>query len=900
MTVPDRLPPRAATRSLQEDWLFRPDPEDRGLDAGWHDPENEWAEARSVSLPFAWQEADDLREYTGVGWYRRSIEDFPTFDEECALLRFGAVDHAATVWVDGTRVGTHEGGYLPFGMDVTDALDDGPSEVVVRVEDPDDGAEILHGKQADGWYTPVSGIWQSVDLLVVPVERVSGAYATPDLDADAVTVDAETTFDAGGTGRRVTVTVRDGDGDVLGTATEALGPDGDASATVALEDPTYWTPETPTLYEFDVELVDAGEPLDTYTDRFGLREVSVTDDRVLLNGDPIRLRGALDQAYYPDTLYRPADLDTFADEIEAAKAAGFNLLRKHIKPPHPAFVRAADELGMLVWAEPANPTVYTDDSKRRVREQFAGMVERDFNAPSVVAWSLYNEEWGIGLDQTDFSDHAGRLDNDGEKQDYLAEFVAEARERDPTRLICDNSGWAHVDTDLNDYHEYFVLPDRADPWRERLDAIGADPADNYATTRYDDPDQTPRLVSEFGTWGLPDVSALREHSDGDPHWFEHEWLTGLKRPAGVDERFAASPLAEAFDDLSELATAWQRRELDSVVAAIRDLRADHEMAGYVLTELTDVEWEFNGVLDSLREPKAGVPERLAAVNAPVTAWVEPRTRVWWDDEQVVGDLVVVNDGTEDVTVIAEWAALAESGTVTVDVPANGVGRVTDAVSFVTPAVSTTTTESITVTLSEGDRETETMVAVAPAERSGPSLTLAVDDDALAAALADRGYTVVDPVAGSVPDADLIVATGSTDGIEGGDGTTVLLLPDREGHVRSVEGTEPTRLPETESWNLCAGNLTQSLLEGVDRIPGWAFDGIYPYGYLEATRESDRVPVGYAEGWVANAGAAVRTRTSGSGPRTVCTLRVTDGYGDHPVATAVLDTLLARIGGETGE
>jgi len=891
MTVPDRLLPREAVRSLDDDWQFRTDPDECGVDEAWFDPAADWPDARSVSVPFAWQEADDLREYTGVAWYRHSFDPHAVFDDERAVVRFGAVDHAATVWVDGTRVGSHEGGYLPFGVDVTDALGDGETDVVVRVEDPEDLSEIPHGKQADGWYTRTSGIWQSVDLLVVPAERVTAALATPDLAADAVTVDVETTL-ADGADCTVEVTVSDADGAVRGEGAAPTDADGEASVRIPLDDPTYWTPERPVRYEFEVELRDGEERLDAFSDRFGMRSVSVTEDRVLLNGEPIRIRGALDQAYYPDTLYRPADLDTFTEEIEAAKRAGFNTLRKHIKPPHPAFVRAADERGMLVWAEPANPTVYTEASKRAVREQFAGLVRRDYNAPSVVAWSLYNEEWGIGLDQTDFSDHPDRLGNDPDKQADLAEFVADARERDPTRLVCDNSGWSHVDTDLNDYHEYFVLPDRAAPWRERLDAIGADPADNYATTDYDDPAETPLLVSEFGTWGLPDVAALRDHYDGDPPWFDHGFLDGLKRPAGVDERFEGSPLADQFDDLGALATAWQRRELDSVVAAIRDLRAEGAVAGYVLTELTDIEWEFNGVLDYLRKPKTGVPERLAAVNAPVSAWVEPRRRAWWDDERVVADLVIVNDAAEDVRVTAEWAAAAESGSVTVDAPAGGVERVRGAVEFTAPAVSTATTESVTVELADRDVTTETDVAVAPAERSVPPLALAVDDDALAAALDDRGYRLVDAA-----DADAVIATGSDESLTpvADAETDALLLADRDGHVRAADGSEPTRLPETESWNLCASVLVQSLFDGVDRIPGWAFDGIYPYGYLEDVREGDRVAVGYAEGWVANAGAAVRTRSSGAATRTVCTLRVTDAYGDHPVATAVVDALLARLG-----
>ncbi|SIR69419.1 Glycosyl hydrolases family 2, TIM barrel domain [Haladaptatus litoreus] len=178
--------------------------------------------------------------------------------------------------------------------------------------------------------------------------------------------------------------------------------------------------------------------------------------------------------------------------------------------------------------------MYTERSKREVRDQIRELIERDYNSPSVVVWSLYNEEWGIG---GHYEEAEESLWTDEEKQQYLAELYETVRECDSTRPICDNSGWAHVATDINDYHRYFVSPDRADAWGDDLNHIIAHPADNYGATETN-PDESPIVISEFGTWGLFDVDWFRDRYGGEPSWFDHDFFDDpIKRPAGVDDRF---------------------------------------------------------------------------------------------------------------------------------------------------------------------------------------------------------------------------------------------------------------------------------------------------------------------------------------------------------------------------
>ena len=867
---------------LTGEWQFRTDPDDEGRAAGWYDPDADWDDATTVSVPHSWQERDEWRDYTGTAWYRRTVTVEDPGDDR-AVLAFGAVDHETDVWVDGEHAGHNEGGYLPFTVDAMDALEPGEHTVVLRVHDPEDMSEILHGKQGDPWYTRVSGPWQRIDLVTVPETRVERAAVTPDLDDDTATVDV-----AVGTG----AVSEDGDGPDTLAATVTVAREGrtvaettvpveagTASATLSIPDPEYWTPETPALYDVTVALTDDATEVDTYETYFGMRSVDVVDGETRLNGEPFEMRGALDQAFYPDTFYRPADLATFEDEIRAAKELNLNLLRKHIKPAHPRFVELADRMGILVWQEPANPKRYTEASKRRLREQLRGLIERDYNSPSTIAWSIYNEEWGIGSGEDEEP-----LWTDPDKQDFLEACYEETRRWDPTRLLCDNSGWAHVATDLNDYHEYFVAPDRVDAWRDRLDEMVADPGGNYGDARTD-PEAAPLLVSEFGTWGLSSVSRLIDHYDGDPHWFDHPFLDGLKRPGDVRARFEEDPVSGAFDSLDDLATAWQRREFESVERIIADMRAHEGVDGYVITELTDIEWEFNGILDYLREEKS-FHDEFARVNAPVSVDLALDSHVAWSGDAVTGDVVAVNDTAERVETTVSWRAGETGGEVDLSVPAHGIAHAEGAVSFDAPAVDDLA--AIEVSVATAEWTTTETVYVAPrdgpaADGGTPPETVYAAEADLRDALAARGHTVVS-------DSDAAAVSVVTD-LAAVDGPT-LVVPDRDGAMEPSERVEYRDLPERESWNLCASFLYQTLLESVDRVPGWAFEDLYPYGYVTDLDDADDVGVGYTEGWLENSGAVVTLRDGGS--TGICTLRVTDQYGEHPVASVVVDRLLSAL------
>ncbi|MFC4987563.1 glycoside hydrolase family 2 protein [Saliphagus infecundisoli] len=870
---------------LTGSWEFVTDPDDEGRTAGWSEPGADWPDrATTVEVPHAWQELDAYREYTGRAWYRRTFAADPGAGER-VLLRFGAVDYEATVRVNGKEVGSNRGGYLPFAVDATDAATAGENELVVEVVDPDDLSEIPHGKQGEPWYTRVSGIWQPVSLEVVPALRVAGLRATPDLadDSVSVAVDVIGSGTTGTTALSAAIELRR-EGDVVASA-DAPIERGQGSTTIALADPDYWSPEEPALYDVGVALEREGEVVDCYEDYFGMRSVDVDDGQVHLNGEPYPIRGALDQGYYPETFYRPFEPDLFAREVEIAKDLGFNLLRKHIKPAHPDFLEAADRQGLLVWEEPANPTVHTERSRREVRDQLFGMMDRDYNHPSVVVWSLYNEEWGIGNPQG--LDDETSLWDDEDKQEYLVDLYEETRECDPTRLVCDNSGWAHVATDVNDYHEYFVSPDRAGAWDDRLEALATSPEENYAATETD-PAAAPLIVSEFGTWGMCDAPAIEEFYGGRPPWYDHEFLDGLKRPAGYRGRFEASPLPDVFDDWSDLATAWQYREYRSIKDVIERMRVHSGVDGYVITEFSDIEWEFNGLLDYRREPKA-FAEEFARINSPRLLRIDPASHAIEAGGELRADLVVVNDSADPIEGDVEWSVFEKSGTIPVEVPAFATERIEGAVSAPVPSSETPLGDEVRVSHPRAPDNDEP-ITVVPEPAPGNDLTVYADGEALASRVAALGFETADAL--EAADAAAVVDPDESVRAYAESGGRVVVVPDADGSMADDEFFAYRELPETESWNLVASLLyAVDLPEYVDRVPGWELKGCYPYAVAMEV-DGDEVRLGYLEGWLSNRAAAVSTREVGDGTVTACTLRV--GSGDQPVGRALLADLLEGL------
>ncbi|MCA9264971.1 MAG: hypothetical protein KDA60_14025 [Planctomycetales bacterium] len=473
-------------------------------------------------------------------WYRRSFDADPV-DGKRTLLHFEAVDYRCEVWVNGKRVGEHVGGFTPFHFDVTDALRAGPNELVVRVEDETEGDQ-LRGKQvldARGiWYTQVSGIWQTVWTENVPESHIEKLKIASDAKAGTITVRAIVSGDAKSLRRRVIV--KDGDRQVA----EVTGAD--EALTVQVTNPKLWSPRSPHLYDLEITLVDAqGNAVDTVQGYAGIRTVGRVQDgdgnwRFTLNGEVIFHWGPLDQGWWPDGLLTPPSDEGMRYDIEQLKAAGFNMIRKHIKVEPRRYYYHCDRLGMMMWQDQVsggrspewtrmrrNPTDadWTDENHSQFMLELERMVDSLENHPCIVVWVPFNEAWG---------------------QHKTVDVGKWTVDRDPSRLVNIASGGNFWPVgDVADHHSYphpsFPLDD-----------------DRYADFI--------KVVGEFGGHGYPVPGHLWDAS-------RDNWGYGglPKSKEEYKERYAES------------------------IRIINDLRKQG-IAGGVYTQTTDVEGEINGLL----------------------------------------------------------------------------------------------------------------------------------------------------------------------------------------------------------------------------------------------------------------------------------------------------------------
>jgi hypothetical protein len=643
----------ALKRSLAGQWDFQLDPEGR---LGVAD----LAPDRKISVPLPWQAAfPELRRYGGFAWYRTTVRLDEAWLQGSLLLTFGAVDYWCQLFINRQPVGEHEGGYTPFTCDIAPYARPGENELALRVYDPVqdaitfqrwyepsrepsrlpfDAQNVPHGKQE--WYINVGGIWQDVTLVAKPATYIDQVHVTPNIHTGRIDLSIELggkTASLDGAMLRVQVGDR--------TAATALksGQSG-YTAALTINNPELWTPDAPNLYTATVQLQGLAAD-DECTVRFGFREITTRNGQLLLNGQPLFLLSALDQDLYPNTIYTVPSDAFLRDQFQKAKRLGLNNLRCHIKPPDPRYLDLADEIGLLVWAEiPSWRTFYVrttvhpdvlrlDEAiKARVQSTLAEMIRRDYNHPSLIIWTLVNEDWGTSLPLSS-ADRA-----------WVRRLFDLCKRLDPTRLVVDNSAcgaaWGpniHVKSDIDDFHLYTNIPDQAESWVQYLEQFNLQPLWTYSS--HGDAQRTgqePLILSEFGNWGMPSLRSLRAPTGQDPAWFDlgawwSPWDGEPGWPQGVEERFTRFGLEALWPDYEAFAAATQWHQFRAMKFEIETMRRLAHLAGYVITEFTDAYWESNGLLDFDRNPKV-YNDRLAEINAPDVIIPQFNRYANWDDQ----------------------------------------------------------------------------------------------------------------------------------------------------------------------------------------------------------------------------------------------------------------------------
>jgi hypothetical protein len=604
----------ASAQSVElNDWNFLPDTAgalnvtNAASAAGWR----ESLASQSWNAQF-----QDLRDYAGVGWYQNHFE-VPQFStSRHTLLRFGAVDYFCEVFINGKSVGTHEGGYTPFQFDISGAVHPGQNQLLVRVVDPpmdekENRArfpewmydEIPHGKQ--NWYVQTSGIWQPVVLQFRPETYIERVHMTTHVDGEfQIDVRLAGSKKPADSPADVTMVIRDEAGREEFRQTFTANGSGTQKAAGHIDHPHLWSPEQPVLYSVEVR-VNGSEP-DMARDTFGFRSFEARDGKLYLNGKPFYMRAALDQDFYPEGIYTPPSKQYMREMMLKGKRLGLNMLRCHIKVPDPTYLEAADEAGMLIWYEiPSwnDAHHFTPKAAERGEKIFAEMVERDWNHPSIVIQSVINESWGADLKQV-------------EQRRWLRAAYDRSKQLTAPlgRLIDDNSACCenfHVKSDLEDFHQYYSIPDNAEKW----DQWTADFASHgkWAFSPYGDADRSgkePLILSEFGNWGLPNPPA------NWPWWYGRDFGgRDVTRPAGVLQRFHEYQLDKLFKDFKDLAEETQWHQFGSLKHEIENIRSHAPIQGYVITEFTDIDWEVNGLMDMWRQPKVYARE-LSRIQQP--------------------------------------------------------------------------------------------------------------------------------------------------------------------------------------------------------------------------------------------------------------------------------------------
>ncbi len=547
--------------NLNGPWLFRMDAEDEGLHAGWFT--SGLPDASEITVPFPVEsEASGIHESepADVVWYQRDVE-IPGEWQRTVALRIGACDHWTRVFVNGQEVGQHRGGYAPFAFDIQHAAKPGTNRIVIRVEDSLSWTQP-RGKQAGTtrWpidYDSVTGIWQTVWLEPLPAVSIEStalkySHATGELTYTAC-------FSAQVEGTLTAEISRNGQ--LVASASVETGLRSEARMHMLIEDGDLWSPDAPNLYDVKLTLFNQhANEYDEVSSYLALREISVEDGKLCLNGKPLYLRGVLDQGYFPGGWYTPLTDEAIRSDVELTLAMGLNCTRKHQKAEDPRYLYWADKLGLMVWAEMPSGKIFSTELIETLTREWMDLVKRDRAHPSIIAWVPFNESWGV-WHQADRPEQRAFVDG----------ITALTKALDQTRPVIGNDGWEFSSGDLWTLHLYYANRGIATRLAELINKPATSVTDEYGGhTR-------PGALPGADVTGLP---ILLTECGG----------VGFGRYSDSDFSYGELPQTE--------------QELEESIRQIANMiDAADPLQGFVWTQLTDIQQEINGLLYFDRQPK---------------------------------------------------------------------------------------------------------------------------------------------------------------------------------------------------------------------------------------------------------------------------------------------------------
>jgi len=567
--------------NLNGSWDFSFDENNEGIAKEWFDT---FPVAKKINVPFSCETqasgiADTSRH--DVVWYSRNLAiETEKKQGKLVILHFEGSDYSTRLWVNGVFAGSHDGAYARFSFDITPLVRTGNNNITVRVEDSFDisqprGKQRWKPENFGCWYIQTTGIWKTVWLEYVNPEHLKSVKITPVLSRGMLEIEAEVEaeFNTNEDNLELEASISFGDKSVTAVSVQVRGKRlrfcADVISTAVTEwGILTWSPQNPNLYDISFTLKRNGKILDIVLSYFGMREIRIEGTKILLNGTPLYQRLILDQGYWKDSHLTAPDEEALIADIDKILSAGYNGVRKHQKIEDEKFLYWADVKGLLVWSEMAAAYEFNDDAVTVFTREWMEIVRQNYNHPSIITWTPFNESWGIPAIKTDTT-----------QQLFTKAIYYLTKSYDKYRPVICNDGWEHTVSDIITIHDYEEIGEVFyKRYGEHLEEI---------------------LKGRVFISGLSKSAFASGYSyRGQPIIISE--LGGIAFDKG--EGWGYGNKVNTKEDFI--------KRFDAITTAIKKIDA---ICGFCYTQVTDVQQEINGLMDMDRNFKVD-PETLREIN----------------------------------------------------------------------------------------------------------------------------------------------------------------------------------------------------------------------------------------------------------------------------------------------
>lgn len=570
--------------NLNGAWDFAFDDAHCGEREGWY---KDFKGNMTIQVPFTYETKmsgiQDESRHDQI-WYRRSFQvDGSRLEKENYLLHFEGSDFITKVWVNGQYVGNHRGGYARFSFDITDVVQDGENELVVKVEDSFDmqqprGKQRWIDKNFGCWYIQTTGIWKTVWSEYVPKISLKNVKMTPNLQEHSLELEYEVEAPENimGEDLLVAASVSFKGVPVTKVITTVTAGHVETKADVFLRNNNFglewgvrtWSPEDPNLYDVKFQLLYQGNVEDTVASYFAMREIRIDGSNILLNGHPIYQRLILDQGYWKDSHLTPPSEEALVEDIDKIHALGYNGLRKHQKIEDERFLYWCDVKGMLVWSEMAAAYQYSDYAVSEFVSEWMEIVKQNYNHPCIITWTPFNESWGVS-----------QIETRKIEQNFTEAVYYLTKSLDKYRPVIVNDGWEHTISDIITLHDYEEVG-------EVLKARYTEGKDEIMSTEIYHCSGKSAFANGYSYKGQPVI--ISEYGGIAFNNDDSGWGYGNK--VNTKEEFI--------------------KRFDEITTAVKEIPY---VCGFCYTQVSDVQQEINGMMDMERNFKVE-PEIIKEIN----------------------------------------------------------------------------------------------------------------------------------------------------------------------------------------------------------------------------------------------------------------------------------------------